>query len=127
MPRVFMEKWEENCTPNLADKLECFPELLRTLVKNFLPTDWALVADGISTAISTIIISEFCGSKVIVLEDSVARATFLYNELGHLLIQPQGSIVVPSGIGRRNIEIQTNIGGGAPTTNRRHARLEQDV
>jgi hypothetical protein len=45
-------------------------------MKNFLSNDWALVADGISTAIPTII-SEFCGSKVIVLEDLAAQATFL--------------------------------------------------
>jgi hypothetical protein len=97
--------------------LEYSPELLRILGKNFLPVDWALVADGISTAISTIIISEFCGSEVIVLEDSAAWATFLYNELDHLLIQLQGPTMVPSGIGRRNTKIQVNMGGGSPTTN----------
>jgi hypothetical protein len=46
-------------------------------MKNFLSNDWALVADGISTAIPTIITREFCGSKVIVLEDLAAQATFL--------------------------------------------------
>jgi hypothetical protein len=99
MPPVFMEKWREDCIPNQADKLEHSPELLRILMKNFLPNDWALVADGISTAILTIITSEFCGSEVIVLEDSETRSTFLYNELGHLVIPPQGPTMVPSGIG----------------------------
>jgi hypothetical protein len=120
MPRVFMEKWIEDCIPNQADKLERSPKLLKTLViqKNFLPNDWALVADGISTAIPTIITSEFCGSEVIVLKDSATRATFLYNELGHLIIPPQGPTVVLSEIGRRNTKIQVNMGGGASSTNR---------
>jgi hypothetical protein len=106
--------------------LERSPELLRTLVKNFLLNDWALVADGISTAIPTIITSELCGSEVIVLEDSATRATFLYNELGHLVIQPQGPTVVPKRIGR-NTKIQVNMGGGAPPINRQRASLEEDV
>jgi hypothetical protein len=42
-----MEKWREDRTPNQADKLEHSPELLRILVKNFLPNDWALVVDEI--------------------------------------------------------------------------------
>jgi hypothetical protein len=92
-----------------------------------LPNDWALVADGISTAIPTIITSEFCGSEVIVLEDSATRAIFLYNELGHLVIQPQGPTVVPSEIGRRNTEIQVNMGGRAPSTNQPHTSLEEDI
>jgi hypothetical protein len=129
MPRVFMEKWIEDCIPNQADKLERSPKLLKTLViqKNFLPNDWALVADGISTAIPTIITSEFCGSEVIVLKDSATRATFLYNELGHLIIPPQGPTVVLSEIGRRNTKIQVNMGGGASSTNRWRASLEEDV
>jgi hypothetical protein len=127
MPRVFMEKWREDCIPNQADKLERSPELLRTLVKNFLPNDWALVADGISTAIPTIITSELCGSEVIVLEDSATRETFLYNELGHLVIQPQGPTVVPSGIGRQNTEIQVNMEGGAPSINQQCTSLEEDI
>jgi hypothetical protein len=96
-------------------------------VKNFLPNDWALVADGISTTIPTIITSEFYGSKVIVLEDSATRATFLYNEVGHLVIPPQGPTVVPSGIRRRNTEIQVDMGGGAPSTNQRRTSPEEDV
>jgi hypothetical protein len=127
MPRIFMEKWREDCTPNQADMLERSLKLLKTLVKIFLPSDWALVATRISIAISTIIISEFCGSEVIVLEDSTAWATFLYNELGHLVIQPQGPTVVPSGIGRWNTLIQVNIGGGAPSTNKWRTRLQEDV
>ena len=100
MPHIFMEKWKEDYTPNQANMLEHSLELLKTLMKIFLPNDWALVATRISTAIPAIIISEFCGSEVIVLEDSTAWATFLYNELGHLVIQPQGPIVVPSRIGQ---------------------------
>jgi hypothetical protein len=102
-------------------------KIVRTLVKNFLPNDWALVADGISTTIPTIITSEFYGSKVIVLEDSATRATFLYNEVGHLVIPPQGPTVVPSGIRRRNTEIQVDMGGGAPSTNQRRTSPEEDV
>jgi hypothetical protein len=127
MPHVFMEKWRKDCIPNQADKLGRSPKLLKTLMKNFLPNEWALVADGISTAIPSIITSEFCRSEVIVLEDSATRATFLYNELGHLIIPPQGPTVVPSEIGRRNTEMQVNMGGGAPSTNRRRASLEEDV
>jgi hypothetical protein len=61
------------------------------------------VATGISTAIPAIITSEFCRSEAIVLEDSIAWATFLYNELDHLVILPQGPTMVPR-IGRWNIE-----------------------
>jgi hypothetical protein len=100
MPRVFMEKWIEDCTLNQADKLERSPELLRTFVENFLLDNWALVVAGISTAIPTIITSEFYGLEVIVLEDSTIQAIFLYNELGHFVIQPQGPTVVSRGIGR---------------------------
>jgi hypothetical protein len=59
--------------------------------------------------------------EVIVLEDSVVWATFLYNELGHLVVQPQGPTVVPSGIRRWNTETQVNMGGGAPSTKGRRA------
>jgi hypothetical protein len=45
IPCVFMETWREDCTPSQADKLELSLELLRTLLKNFLPDDWILVAD----------------------------------------------------------------------------------
>ena len=107
--------------------MERSPKLLKSLVKNFLPNDWALVADRISIAIPIIITSEFCGSEVIVLEDLATRATFLYNELGHLVILPQGPVVVPSKIGRRNTKIQVNMGGGAPSTNQRCTILEEDV
>ena len=68
MPHVFIEKWIEDCTLNQVDKLECSPKLLRTFVKNFLPNNWALVVVGFSTAIPTIITSEFYGLEVIVLE-----------------------------------------------------------
>jgi hypothetical protein len=67
-------------------------------VKTFLSNDLALVANVISIAIPAIIMSEFCGSEVIALDNSAARGTFLYNELSHLVIQSQGPIVVPSEI-----------------------------
>jgi hypothetical protein len=95
-------------------QIRAFCRVVRILVKNFLPNDWTLVVDGISTAIPTIITSKFCGLEIIVLENSPAHAPFLYNELDHLVIQPQGPTVVPRGIGRHNTEIQVNMGGDAP-------------
>jgi hypothetical protein len=79
-----------------------FSQVVVNSCEEFFADDWALVADGISTAIPTIITSKFCESKVIVLEDSTTHATFSYNELGHLVIQLQGPTVVPKGIGQRN-------------------------
>jgi hypothetical protein len=60
----------------------------------------------ISIAILTIIISKFFGLEVIIFEDSTTKTIFLYNKLGQIVVQSQGSIIISQEVRWRN----TNVG-----------------
>jgi hypothetical protein len=59
-----------------------FSHIVENNCEDFLSNEWVLIAFGISTIIPSTIGTKFFRSKVIVLDDSATRATFLYNELG---------------------------------------------
>ena len=101
LPLIFHDQWGEVQQPSTVDVLERSPSELSRLVDSYLPRGWSLVACSMSTAIPTILQSDFQGSEIIVIDDCSERVSFLYNELsnnfqGHLLIPNMtcGPIVV---------------------------------
>jgi hypothetical protein len=90
LPLVFQDLWSEAHQPSEVDLLERSPLELSRLVDSYLPRGWGLVACNISTAIPTILLGDFQGSEIIVIDDCTERARFLYDELcnnfqGHML------------------------------------------
>lgn len=91
LPVIFHDQWDEVQQPSIVDVLERSPSELSRLVGSYLPRGKGLVACSMSTAILTILQSDFQGSEIIVIDDCSERISFLYNELsnnfqGHLLI-----------------------------------------
>lgn len=91
LPLIFHDQWGEVQQPSTVDVLKRSPSELSRLVGSYLPRGWGLVACSMSTAIPTILQSDFQGSEIIVIDDCSERVSFLYNELsnnfqGHLLI-----------------------------------------
>jgi hypothetical protein len=82
-------------------------------MKTFLPNDLALVAYRLSTAIPSIIGTEFFGSEIIVLKDSTTGITFLYNDLGQLVIRSQGPTVVLNKVEQRRTQVPESARRGA--------------
>ena len=91
LPLLFDDNRGEAQEPSAVDVLERSPSELSRLVGSYLPRGWGLVACSMSTAISTILHSNFQGSDIIVIDNCNERVSFLYNELsnnfeGHLLM-----------------------------------------
>lgn len=81
LPTLFIDSWTAGRVPSSVDKLERNPLELRRLVQSYLHPKWALVAFGITTSIPELLTGGFQGQKIVVLDQSQARTTFLYNTL----------------------------------------------
>lgn len=80
LPLVFQDLWSEALQPSEVDPLERSPSELSRLVDSYLPRGWGLVACSMS-AIPTILLGDFQGSEIIIIDDCTERTRFLYDEL----------------------------------------------
>ena len=96
---LFDDNRGEAQEPSVVDALERSPAELSRLVGSYLPRGWGLVACSISTAIPTILKSDFQGSDIIVIDDCSERVSFLYDELSNNF---HGQLLMSNNIGRTN-------------------------
>ena len=81
LPLAFMDSWNEDRMPRIANTLERSLTELQRMVCAYLPPSWYLVAVGMTTSVVNILQDGFLGSQVIVVDWSSDRTRFLYNAL----------------------------------------------